>query len=366
MTPTASTRAALTHPRCRSLWRAALAVILPVMAAMAAASAGAAVKDPLDFPAAKVGALSSRPLLAVARSGARLVAVGSRGVAILSDDEGKTWEQAAVPVQSDLVAVHFPTPTDGWAVGHDGVILHSADGGRNWQKQLDGRAALASFSRYYNEKGASQGEAMRAVEKNYGSGPSLPLLDVWFQDSQTGYAVGAFGILVATRDGGRTWEPWFERIDNPDMLNLNGVRGVGGQLFIAAERGVVFRYDAASGRFVKSETGYGGSFFGIVGSDKAVVAYGLRGSVYRSGDAGRTWSAIATGSESTISAGLLDDKGSLVLVNVAGEVLVGDPDGDGLTVRAGWSGARASGVAVLADGKYLISSPAGLRIQAAQ
>lgn len=347
-------------------WREALAVLLPVLAAMAASSAAAAVKDPLDSPAVKVGGLTSRPLLAVARSGARLVAVGSRGVVILSDDEGKTWEQAAVPVQSDLVAVHFPTPREGWAVGHDGVILHSADGGKNWQKQLDGRDALASFSRYYKEKGSGQDEALRTVEKNYGSGPSLPFLDVWFQDSLTGYAVGSFGILVATRDGGRTWAPWFDRIDNPDMLNLNGVRGVGGQLFIAAERGVVFRYDAASGRFVKSETGYGGSFFGIVGSDKAVVAYGLRGSVYRSGDAGRSWTRIPNGSESTVSAGIVDDKGGLVLVNVAGDVLAGYVAGGSLALRPGWPGARASGVVALPDGKYLITSPAGLRILAAQ
>ena len=33
----------------------------------------------------------------------------------------------SVPVSSDLVAVAFPTPQQGWAVGHDGVILASAD-----------------------------------------------------------------------------------------------------------------------------------------------------------------------------------------------------------------------------------------------
>ena len=33
----------------------------------------------------------------------------------------------------------FPTPSTGWAVGHDGVVLHSTDAGRTWTRQLDGR-----------------------------------------------------------------------------------------------------------------------------------------------------------------------------------------------------------------------------------
>ena len=32
---------------------------------------------------------------------------------------------------SDLVAVHFPTPQLGWAVGHDETILNTVDGGEN-------------------------------------------------------------------------------------------------------------------------------------------------------------------------------------------------------------------------------------------
>ena len=79
--------------------------------------------DVLDLPA-KASALAQRsPLLDLARAGSRLVAVGQRGHILYSDDEGGRWQQARVPVSSDLNAVTFPTPEQGWAVGGDGVVL---------------------------------------------------------------------------------------------------------------------------------------------------------------------------------------------------------------------------------------------------
>ena len=44
-------------------------------------------------------------LTGLARAGKRVVAVGQRGHVLLSDDAGKTWQQADVPVSADLVAV---------------------------------------------------------------------------------------------------------------------------------------------------------------------------------------------------------------------------------------------------------------------
>lgn len=114
-------------------------------AASAGASTGAANRptpwrDVLDTPAVP-SPLAARSLLTgLARAGARVVAVGQRGHVLFSDDAGKSWNQADVPVSSDLVAVSFPNPDAGWIVGHDGVVLHSTDAGRSWTRQLDGRS----------------------------------------------------------------------------------------------------------------------------------------------------------------------------------------------------------------------------------
>ena len=106
---------------------------------LVAAQAGTGYRDPLDVPAQASPMAARGTLVAVTRTpGGRLVAVGRHGLVLTSID-GKAWQQAAVPVSTDLVAVCFPSALQGWAVGHGGTVLHSSDGGQSWHKQLDGR-----------------------------------------------------------------------------------------------------------------------------------------------------------------------------------------------------------------------------------
>ena len=128
------------------MFKAALGWALAVgaLAGVALAAAPASPwQDGLDVPAAK-SPLAARALInGLAQAAERLVAVGQRGHVLLSDDQGKSWRQAEVPSSSDLVAVAFATPTQGWAVGHDGIVLRSADAGASWTRVLDGRQAGA-------------------------------------------------------------------------------------------------------------------------------------------------------------------------------------------------------------------------------
>ncbi len=82
----------------------ALGVLLAMLQGLSHASA---YVDVLDLPA-RVSALAvNSPLSGMARAGDRLVAVGQRGHILYSDDAGKHWQQAAVPVSADLNAVSF-------------------------------------------------------------------------------------------------------------------------------------------------------------------------------------------------------------------------------------------------------------------
>jgi photosystem II stability/assembly factor-like uncharacterized protein len=328
----------------------------------------AAFQDPLDVPAAAVDRLDQRSMQAVGMAGKRLVAVGARGLIAVSEDGGLTWSQSASPVQSDLVAVHFPTGNMGWAVGHEGVILHSKDGGKTWEKQLDGRLAKDLFVRYY-KPGAEAGNvahktALDAVERNYKSGPTLPLLDVWFDDERNGFAVGAFGLIISTADGGRTWTPWLDRIDNPETLHLNAIRGGGGDVYIAAERGMVFRLDRAARRFNAIATGYTGSFFGLAVSRNVMLAYGLKGAVYRSANRGQTWEAVTVAFHTTISGGaVLDATGQFVLVDIAGGILTGDASGLQFSVKKSNKGWRYTGVVPLAGERVMLTALEGIQVE---
>ncbi|MBW2369941.1 MAG: hypothetical protein JRH15_18880, partial [Deltaproteobacteria bacterium] len=57
----------------------------------------ASVEDPLDRPAVMSRGAAHSVLLDVTTAGERLVAVGERGIVVLSDDAGHTWRQAKVP-----------------------------------------------------------------------------------------------------------------------------------------------------------------------------------------------------------------------------------------------------------------------------
>lgn len=287
--------------------------------------------DPLDVPASVTRLAAVTQMSAVTHAGARLVAVGIRGLIVTSDDGGISWTQRAVPVSSDLLAVQFATPLEGWAVGHDGVVLHSADGGVSWIKQLDGRHSatllIAHFKQLANSGDENGKRLLKEMQLNYDNGPEQALLDVWFEDAQNGFVCGSFGTLLATRDGGKTWQSWVERVDSSELLHLNALRGIGGALYMASEKGIVFRLDRKQMRFLASPTGYSGSFFSLAGQDNTIIAAGLRGSAYRSLDGGVSWDKLDTGLMSAVTALDSPAKGRFLLTSQGGDLLLSTDNG---------------------------------------
>src|SRR5688572_29939006 len=154
-----------------------LAALFGMAALLAAPSAPDRFVDVLDQPALSSGLAAQRLLQASAFAGERLVAAGAHGHIVFSDDGGTTWQQAQVPVSADLTALHFVDATLGWAVGHEGVVLHTADGGASWTVQLDGRRANALMLAYVQQlpatTDASLLEALKAEsERAATEGPS--------------------------------------------------------------------------------------------------------------------------------------------------------------------------------------------------
>ncbi|HET9206289.1 MAG TPA: YCF48-related protein [Burkholderiaceae bacterium] len=323
-----------------------------------AAGAASPLRDVLDS-AAQPSALAARALVnGLALAGDRVVAVGQRGHVLWSDDQGKQWQQADVPLASDLVAVTFPTSTRGWAVGHDGVVLASIDRGRTWQRQLDGRGLGDVLVRHYSRIGDAKwlAEAQRFAAQ----GAENPLLDVWFDDARTGYVVGAFGLVLRTADGGATWEPLLHATDNPKALHLYAVRRVGDELYIAGEQGLLLRLDRSSGRFAALNIPYPGTLFGVLGHERVVLAFGLRGHVVRSTDRGRTWQAASTGVPVGLTAGTLDGRGRIVLVSQAGHVLASADDGASFVPLKTARTLPAAAVAHAGAGTLVLGGPRGL------
>jgi len=310
------------------------------VAAGAAAAAdtprGPGFADPLTVPALRSALAAHAPVNALARAGQRLVAAGQRGHILLSDDQGESWRQASVPVSVDLTAIAFATPQLGWAVGHDGVILHSRDAGATWQRQSDGRDAVKTDDR--------------------------PLLALHFSDPRTGIAVGAFGLARCTQDGGLQWQACEERLDNPQGMHLNAIAAVGDDLYIAGEQGLLLKQPAGARRFGALAQPYKGSLFGLVGSGARLLAFGLRGNAVFSQDGGASWQPASTGVRSGLSAGAALPDGSWLLVSQAGQLL---RSANGLSFRqaSGASPEPATAVLAVAPGRTVIGGIRGLRVE---
>lgn len=280
---------------------------------------------PLDRPAVASSLASQSPMLAVTTAGNRLVAVGQRGHILFSDDRGSTWKQAQVPVSTDLVAVTFPTEKLGWAVGHGGVVLHSSDAGVTWVKQLDGKQAADIAIRYLEAQAATNPEtaAFVAREKRLQQdGGTQPLMAIHFENETDGYVVGTFNRIFQTSDGGMTWMPLMDRTDNPDELHYYSVVGDRQAIYLAGEGGMVWRYEPEKKRFVPRPLPYQGSVFGLLSIEPdTLLAFGLRGSLFRTVNGGASWDKVALGTSAGITTGVVLSGGEVLLATQGGEVL---------------------------------------------
>ena len=327
----------------------------------------AAAADPLQLPAQASGLAARSPLFAITSAGTRLIAVGQRGHILISDDNGQQWQQASVPVSVDLTAVHFASAQRGWAVGHDGVILNTVDGGRNWTRQLDGRQAATLIVEHYGKQAKEGSAELKAVlseaQRMLAEGPDLPFLDVWFDDERTGYAVGAFNLLFTTTDGGATWLPASDRVDNPKGYHLYAIRGHGGELYVCGELGLLLRLDRASKRFTAVPTPYKGTWFGLVVKPDLVIAHGLRGNAWRSRDAGKTWQQVRTPVQTGLTGSAMLDDNLIVLVSQDGRVLVSADSGGSFESVPNLKPMPLFGVAPAGRGGLALVGARGVRIE---
>lgn len=316
-----------------------------------------AVVDALQRPALMARQPERAVLLGIARAGERLVAVGERGIVLVSDDDGARWRQVPTPVSVTLTAIRFGSARYGVAVGHGGTVLVTRDAGDTWTRQLEGRQ-LAQKAMVAAQASADAG-ALRDAEQLVADGPDKPILDALQLDAKRTLVVGAYGIAFFSEDEGQSWAPWMARLDNPKGLHLYSLRARGGQIVIVGEQGLVLRSDDGGRQFHRITTPYQGSFFTLeLPADNEIVLAGLRGNVWRSVDSGRSWVQVATPAPVSITASALQADGRVRLVTQAGGVLA--LNGDTLAALPLASTVPLSGFVTRRDGSVLAVGPRGI------
>lgn len=298
----------------------------------AAANAGE-LADTLARAATSVAKPGHAVLLGIAQAGKRLVAVGERGLIVVSDDEARTWRQVPVSLSVSLTAVHFATTKKGWAVGHRGVILGTSDGGESWTPQLDGRrfaeqvlaqakaaAALPAVTAEQSRQAIAEAEALVR------DGADKPFLDLSFSDEQHGLAVGAYGLCAQTKDGGASWVSCMAQLPNPKAAHLYAIARSGERVFIAGEQGLLLRSDDAGAHYAAVPGPYTTSLFCVAITDKGEVVLGsLRGKAFVSNPQGQSFEALPSEAQGSCAGSTRLNDGRLLLVNQLGQALLYDP-----------------------------------------
>lgn len=294
------------------------------------------VADVLERPALISKRARNSVLVDIGLAGNRLVAVGERGIILLSDDQGMTWRQAKVPVSVTLTAVQFPVPEQGWAIGHSGVVLHSSDKGETWTLQLDGRtAAKLSQGQVKDSTNPSStnpdnnlNQPQAAAKPLGDDSPDKPFLALHFENERAGLILGAYGLAFHTDDGGQTWQSWSDRFENPRALHIYAIRSTPSAIYVAGEQGLMLRSDNRGKSFIHLPVPKKVSYFSMLaGGDGEVVAAGLVGNVIWSHDKGEHWAETNIGGRVSLSAITALKSGNWLLTNQEGSLFVTSDNG---------------------------------------
>ncbi|MGH8447753.1 WD40/YVTN/BNR-like repeat-containing protein [Pseudomonas sp.] len=225
------------------------------------------------------------------------------------------------------------------AVGDHGVVLISNDQGVAFHQAsavpLSTPLTGVSFADAQHGWAVGQWGAILASSdggdswqvQRLSSNKDRPLFAIHFFNVRQGVAVGLWSLVLTTDDGGQTWTE--QTLDTPSGssradLNLMGLFANGeGAVFATAERGQVLRSDDFGNSWRYLDTGYEGTLWsGAVLADGSLLVGGQRGTLLHGSAKGEDWHRVP-----------LERKSSITSIAVSGpHVVVAGLDG--LMVRS--------------------------------
>ncbi|MEO8136822.1 MAG: YCF48-related protein, partial [Betaproteobacteria bacterium] len=196
-----------------------------------------------------------------------------------STDAGLTWTDLGEVIPSDTFAapLAFTTPAVGTVIASDGAgnLYRSTDSGSSWTQTFATPGPTPGFL-----------------------GVGAPS----FVDAQTGYFAFGAGFIVKTSDAGATWTQISSGVGT-SILDMD--RFANGDQIAVGESGQVLTRAAGSTTWrIRAGLGVQNLEAVHVVGPQAVVAVGHTGVVYRSADAGATWTAASSAPVGLIAADL--------------------------------------------------------------
>lgn len=246
-------------------------------------------------------------------------------VAVLLLSAPQVYALEVVPAVRSSHAVQAPMLGVAWAqerivaVGDHGIVLLSDDQGRHFRqaRSVPLSTPLTGVSFIDEKHGWAVGHwGVILASRDGGESWQIqrmsqdedrPLFAVHFFNARQGVAVGLWSLVLTTEDGGETWHeqelappPGHRRAD----LNLMGLfADTHGRLYVAAEQGQVLHSDDRGRSWTYIDTGYEGSLWaGAVLADGSLLVGGQRGTLLHRSHVGQQWRRIPIESKSSITA----------------------------------------------------------------
>jgi len=216
---------------------------------------------------------------------------GERGIMFRSEDSGHTWSVIRIPFEGLITGLYFYTGEVVFAIGHQASVLRSEDAGKTWT----------------------------IVQQETQS--DRPLFQLRGFDDRL-IAVGAYGLILESLDSGKTWNSVDHGLE--DEPHFYAITEVSGGRLLSGEFGTLVRWIENS--FERVAIDYGGSLFGLYRSGNRIAAYGLRGTLFRSVDEGRTWTRLPSPTQLSIYGLLPLSQDRLLVVGAGGLLMVLNED----------------------------------------
>ncbi len=236
-------------------------------------------------------------------------AVGSGGLILSTTDAGVTWSRQ-VPSSFTLNAVWFWTDDDGCVAGNAGTILKSTrllDGSLSWARADSVFASENLYDVTFAHSDSligwavgQNGIVLRSInggnrwEKQFIPGGQT-LRGVSFSSTQDGWAVGDNGVIAGTHDRGLTWfvvqpaltSQGLKSVWRASALRAVAVGGVGvaPRTWAPPADSIQWKLENAGAAFQLSGVSFGDSVAYAAGSSAGA------GALLRSDDFGVTWIA---------------------------------------------------------------------------